>query len=249
MNPQRLVDHALGAQGGWKAVRRQTADALTLTTGHPEWLQQDYVMAHIKDVWVRQELGPWRAMLRIVPSTHGNPVVAEVRVFPVEPDDLARKAELGLDEWTGAYLGQQATVPGGGVTARTLKAVRIGKAITYATKRLPEHTWSTLWPSRPGPRPRRGGRKPVTDDMLVSVAYAYAFACQKELKAPVPFAAKHHRMTEAKVRDWLRVARERGILKKADSTRPVGALTRKGERLWKARQQKTDVQRKGGKDR
>jgi hypothetical protein len=67
--------------------------------------------------------------------------------------------------------------------------------------------------------------------------------------APVQFTAKHHHITQARARDWLHTARERGILEKADSTKPVGILTEKGEQLWKNYQARTAVQRKGGRGR
>ena len=43
--------------------------------------------------------------------------------------------------------------------------------------------------------------------------------------------AKRHRVTPTQARDWIRLARECGILEPADSTRPSGELTAKGRRL------------------
>jgi hypothetical protein len=99
--------------------------------------------------------------------------------------------------------------------------------------------------------PRRGGRQPVTDDQLVAVAVAaaYVYPRQNEFKAPVPFTATHPDISTAKAKDWLNNARGRGILAKADSTRPVGMLTEKGEQLWRNHQGRTAVQKKGGRDR
>lgn len=256
MKQQRDAEHALSGGRGWRVLNRKTADALEIPWKRPPWLMGQYVAAVIEDVWIRQDIGEWRAMLRIVPSKNGNPVVAEVRVFPQEADVTTLAVQLAPEEWTGCYLGRQARVPGGGLTARTLGAVRIGEAIRKGTADLrrrldrnPHGAWSKFWPTRPARRPRRGGRQPVTDDQLVSIAYVYCYANREAHPAPVQFTAKHHHITQARARDWLHTARERDILKKADSTRPVGELTEKGEQLWKDYQARKAVQEKGGRGR
>ena len=67
--------------------------------------------------------------------------------------------------------------------------------------------------------------------------------------------AKRCRITRTQARDWLHIARERKILEPADSTRPAGELTKKGQQLLEAIKARTGkpakaaVRKKGGRRR
>jgi hypothetical protein len=68
------------------------------------------------------ELDPqdgWTLFLR-VSNQRGHPIISEVRLFPAE----ARKRRPA--EWSGAY-GADTGIPKGGITARQLRAVRLGQ--------------------------------------------------------------------------------------------------------------------------
>lgn len=208
-----------------------------------EWhdLREDarnyYVRITVQGIWVRQDFGAWRAMLRIVPSKNGNPIVAEVRMFPREHDADRVAAGLDPDEWSGCYVGARAVVPGSGLTARILHTAKVGEAIREAVG-IMRGKFDTnpaggplegFWPSRPAARSKHGGRHRIPDEVLVNVSHTYA----EEWRSPKPVqvTAKRHRITRTQARDWIRLARERGILEPTDSTRPGGELTAKGRRL------------------
>lgn len=236
MKQQR--EHAVAAHGGERVVSFTTATKLGLEWQDlPEDARNYYVRTAVQAVWIRQELGAWRAMLRIVPSKSGNPIVAEIRIFPRESDADRVAASLDPEEWSGCYVGSRAVVPGSGLTARILKTVKVGEAIREA-KGIMRGKFDAnpaggplegFWPSRPGAGAKHGGRKPIPDEVLVSVAHTYAEAWRSP--KPVQVTATRHRIRPTQARDWVRLARERGILEPADSTRPGGELTAKGRRL------------------
>ena len=252
-------DPSLGASVGERVISYTTAQALGL-----EWaeLRDDRrhhpVRVIIREVWIRQDLGEWRAMLRIVPSKNQNPVVAEIRIFPKESDADHRAAGLRLAEWSGCYLGDKAVVPGSGLTARQVKAVKIGEAVRKGVgiirqKFTTSPTGGALlgfWPGRPASRAKHGGRRRIPDEVLVRVAATYA--AHFGAANPVQVTATTCRITRTQARDWLHIARERGLLCQADSTRPLGELTIKGQRVLEASQAKAAtraVHTKGGRPR
>lgn len=219
-----------------RVVRRETAAALNLDFQYE--LGQGYsqhVGTSTVDTWVRQDLGEWTAMMRMVPSKNGNPLVAELRVFPRESDAERRRARLAPDEWSGCYVGNKALVPGSGLSARALRGVLFAEATretrahyrtTFDSHKPPPGFELVVWPKRPASRGRRGGRRKLTDESLVRLAAVYAY-CNK--KNPVEFAAKRLGVTRSQARDWLRAARKRGLLEPAEGTRPLGELTGKGK--------------------
>ena len=88
-----------------------------------------------------------------------------------------------------------------------------------------------FWPSRPAPRVKRGGRKQIPIERLVSVAATYAAACRNAEPNPVQTTAQRHRLGK-KAANWIRLARVRLVLAQTDSTRPGGELTAWGRKLW-----------------
>lgn len=254
---KQQLEHAVPAVVGERVVSFTTASRLGL-----EWYDlrsadvRALVRVEMLDVWIRQDLGDWRAMLRIVPSKNGNPVIAEVRLFPLEPDAVRQRAPFELGEWSGCYVGARAVVPGSGLTARILKSVKLGQARTAGIgmvreKYCPGGPIEGFWPRRPAGQPKRGGRRRIPDETVVKLAAVYAR--DFENPNPVELAAKTCHITRTQARDWLHLARKRGILCPADTTRPHGELTPKGMEMLnaiKARAAtKPPVQTKGGRRR
>ncbi|MBI2015314.1 MAG: hypothetical protein HYS77_07230 [Candidatus Rokubacteria bacterium] len=79
----------------------------------------------VGDAWLEVPVTKgWIAASRLAVQA-GRLVIAEVRVFPDEDTALRREDPGG--RWSGEVLGVQADVPPGGLTARTLHAVRLGR--------------------------------------------------------------------------------------------------------------------------
>ena len=174
---KQQLEHAVPAVVGERVVSFTTASRLGL-----EWYDlrsadvRALVRVEMLDVWIRQDLGDWRAMLRIVPSKNGNPVVAEVRLFPRESDADRVLAGLEPGEWSGSYVGSRAVVPGSGLTARILHAVKVGQARTAGVGIMREKFDANpkggplegIWPRRPAAQLKRGGRRRIPDEVLVN---------------------------------------------------------------------------------
>jgi len=251
MNQQPIRDRSAHFQSRESLVRVDTAKALALT-GMP--LANDeiprWVRVETRDLWVRQDLRDWCVLVRVVRSRNGNPVVGEVRVFPAEDEFRRSEAGLGTEEWSGCYTGQAATVPKGGLTARLLKTVKLGEALRgglgamrWVTDGDPEELVDLSesfprWRLRAS-RAKRGGRLRIPDEALVKVAAVYAKSWSGGSPNPVVVTARRLKLPRARVRDWLHLARERGLLIPAETTRPHGELTGKGERLLRAMTTKT----------
>jgi hypothetical protein len=82
-------------------------------------------------------------------------------------------------------------------------------------------------PRKPAPSSvaRVPGRRPLSDDVLVEAAAAYIAARKRGSARPVPDAAKALKMTEARMRDLIYRARQRGILTPTLQGRGGGELT------------------------
>ena len=257
---KQQLEYAVPTVTGTRVVSLTTAWVLGLEFRDLwEVDRHSLVRVTIKDVWIRQDLGDWCAMLRIVPSKNGNPVVAEVRLFPREPD--ADRVATGLDpgEWSGSYVGSRAVVPGSGLTARILHAVKVGQARTagFGIMHGKSDASSTggplagFWPDRSSAQLKGGGRRRIPDEIVVTLAAVYAR--NFESSNPVVDAAKTCGISRAQARDWLHLARKRGILSAADTTRPHGDLTPKGMEMLKAIRDRAATtpaeQAKGGRGR
>jgi len=245
-----------------RVVKRQTAEALDLAYQYElsDDERHELVGVSTVDTWIQQGFDEWTAMLRIVPSRNGNPVVAEIRVFPKEPDALRRDAGLRPDEWCGCFTGIRAPVPGIGLTARLLRGVQIGEAVRDArihfremfdAGKMPPGSEIVVWDNRPASREKRAGRPRIPDAALVRLAAAYS---KKVVRNPVEVAARACRISTSRARDWIHIARKRGFLAPADGTRPWGALTPEGEQVLAAMKAKAiesaqaRVQKKGGRN-
>lgn len=227
--------YGLHARVELRTIRAATAQALgiearALRTGDAE----AHVNAEIRDTWIQQDMGEWRAVFRIVSSQNGIPVIAELRIFPKESD----KAGVNVEEWSGCYVGNRAVVPSVGITSKLLlKDVKIREAISETVSIMRQKFDADLtggplagfWPRRPAARAKRGGRAPLTDEFLARLAYTYVRALIGSY--PVRVTAKTHGIEAEQASYWICVARKRKLLTRTENTQPGGQLTEKARRV------------------
>ena len=224
----------------------------------------------VNTAWVTTHLDDhWTAALRLAPQ-NGQAVVAEVRVYPTEPDQW-------LGEWSGVLRGTDAEVPRGGLRARLLHEIRLGDLHVQGTETMvwlereverqrialqrsgeevsppvfdPDGVLGSVGFRRPRGKRRRGpgrpGRAPLE---CARIAKLYAAACARGSRRPVVDVAEKLKRDTVQVRDILHRARTLGLL-----TRPVkdgeggGTLTDKARALIApARPPKTPKTRKARK--
>jgi hypothetical protein len=186
----------------------------------------------VDNLWIERDLGGgWVAAYRIGAAS-GSPVVAEVRVFPNEPDRQP-------GEWSAEWHGVHAALPVGGLTGRVLKRVTLrtdlllGKrAIKFVhvrlggrpsrasrvTEVLREFGITKLRTPKPEPREgaARGGRPRKYDDR--ELAHIIAL-CEAE--------------QEAKHRNYLvRVARRLGKEVSSANVRDIVNSAKKRDIAW-----------------
>lgn len=135
---------ALLPSDNWKPIDKNHAIALGLTTVDlaPTHDIADIGLVLDSSVWVEIPLsGGWMAAFRLA-NQRGQPIVAELRLFPEEDDrkvvrrtallpQLTTGAIKGIirrppGEWSGEYgMAKNIKVPVGGVTARLLRTIRV----------------------------------------------------------------------------------------------------------------------------
>jgi hypothetical protein len=190
---------------------------------------QEPVWVQVENAWICAPLDAWTVAYRLVPQA-GVPVVAEVRIYPTEsprewigPDIVRLPSHLRLKyprappgEWSGTLLGIRAEVPRGGLTARTLRKVRLG-ADVFAAKGLADW-WKRLAPwgfSRdPGKRrdkQRRRGRPGQPLRFYAEVAREYVRAMQRR-EPPLRAISTLRGWKLSHTRDRVRRARVLGLL-------------------------------------
>jgi molybdenum-dependent DNA-binding transcriptional regulator ModE len=86
----------------------------------------------------------------------------------------------------------------------------------------------------------------MSDEKLVRLASDYAEAIAAGARGPVEVAAKRHRISTTKARDWIFKARERGLLTRTLWGRAGGALTDRGRTILSALKR---PQKQAGKSR
>ena len=216
----------------------------------------------VYNVWLEMPLDEhWMVAHRLVPQA-GQPVVAEVRVFPRE----ASRSKRG--EWSARLLGVRALVPAGGLTARLHRRVKLGAHLVEGVKvmawvaeeadrrRQAAHgTRRRVGPApfdadgwlgrlgfaapperrpirRSGKSPGRPGRPPAA---VARVARDYADAVNRKSRRPVADVAARRQLKSHTVRDMVRRARVLGLLSPAVPGRAGGQLTPRGRALLKKR--------------
>ena len=143
-------------------------------------------------MWVEMRLAPrWLVVFRVV-DQRGQPVIAEVRVFPaLETHDEEKKWPQPTGRWRGEY-GGKTFVPPGGLTARLLRGIRtqvfqkdLRRIMAYHAKDLALDPGVAL-SAAPPPSATRG-RKGRSDRELARIAAVYerAYFADRPLIAAV----------------------------------------------------------------
>jgi hypothetical protein len=196
-------------------------------------------------VWVVLPLdNDWDSYVRFE-AEDGHPVIAELRVLPrLDAPGVPAHRDKQADRWVTVTLGQapESAVPSGGLTARALRRVHLGRAIELAYEQLEDWLERDQRYGRPLPSkftqeavsvPRRPGRKGRDDRFYAVVAAAYVDALKRGSRQPVRAAARTLGESSggtyepAYVRDLLHVARQRGLLTRPPKGRAGGELTEK----------------------
>jgi len=177
-------------------------------------------MRWVATTWVEADLDDsWRLAIRVVPQ-NGEPVVAEVRVFPKEAD------RPGYGEWSGVLCDQSdVVVPPGGLRARTLREVRLG--VVRSTYRETVAFWRKVEEKTGEPllsdvgwdfTPAAGRRRRQPDSFYAAVAATHVEAILDGSRHPNVAAASAlaamwgREVTANQVRAWVEEARRRKLL-------------------------------------
>jgi len=206
------------------------------------------------DWWLRVDLDQhWTVAYRLAVKA-GQPIVAEMRLFPFEADSR-------MGEWSGQFLGVAAHVPGRGITASLLRQITPGNhlrqlpAIMRATM---QRSWFTYAEEqgkiirRPAPsellfskrgffgasdfqapklRGSKVGRPGRSDTFLALIAAEYTRTIAIGSQRPIKDVAREFRQPESAVRNWIYQARERRLLKGRQWGQRGGELTKRARML------------------
>jgi hypothetical protein len=200
------------------------------------------------NIWLEEPLGAAWVVAYRLSAQQGMPVVAELRVFPAESD--RPRGQVG--EWSATVLGSRARVPSGGVTARLLRAIRVGAHHRAAgqtfrmlrralAQSIPEaletQVLSDAFDRHALAGPPMPGRRGVPQAPVIYAALAatYATAIQTGHAAPARLVAERHGLDRARARKALYRARALGLLTKASQGQRGGVLTPKAKRLLRSR--------------
>lgn len=188
----------------------------------------------------------WDSYVRF-DAQSGHPVVAELRILPrTGTPGVLSHHDPHADDWLIVTQGgtPEVATPEGGLTARALRRVHLGRARELAYEQLDK--WIDRERRHPGwqrlpttftvdaiSAPRRPGRKGRDDRFYATVASAYVGALKRGSRQPVVEAAQA--LGEATggfyastyVRDLLHEARRRELLTRPPRGRAGGQLTEK----------------------
>ena len=253
---QGAVDTALRTAEGRKRVRRRLAERLGVPGDRLGPVRSGGVVTG--DVWLEVPVvRGWVAASRLAVQ-HGRLVVAEVRVFPDEETALRREDPGG--RWSGEILGIRAEVPQGGLTARTLRAVRlgehprhVGEIVRWIAKQYGPDAFKLggslaelgLAPETERPRRRREVGRP--DSFFAKLADDYVRRIQRGSAKPNAEIAAERGQDARTITGWLNEARARRLLTSPGYGRAGGCLTDYGERVLREASRTATVGEEGGK--
>ena len=165
--------------------------------------------------WLEVDFAPgWRAAYFLVPYG-GQPVVAEVRIFPA---DEYPGRDAGA--WRAQFLGVRAA-PGVKLGAERKHAVALLKLLAP--------TWPDgargFYAAPEGAASKRGQTRGRPDRFYAGLARDYVTRCSRGSRRPVADVAKRHKLAVSIVRDAIHEARARGLLSKGRQGAPGGQLT------------------------
>ena len=193
-------------------------------------------------VWLEVPIdSEWLSASRLVVED-GQLVVSEIRIFPRESG-----GHRVPGRWSADVLGTRATVPRGGLTARTVRSVRLSEHATHTRKVLAwlQRTYGDQLfqngrslgemglrpPDRVRPRPSRNTGKP--DAFYATLAGEYSEMVSRGERQPIRALAEQQDVRPATLRDWIHEARVRGLLTKGTRGRASGQLTPLAHRVLK----------------
>ena len=224
--------------GSHRPVLRRSDDLEKVGADFRDYdLPAKWVWAH--DAWLEVPLSDeWIAAYRFV-NQDGTPVVAEVRVFPMN-DGLKQRPP---GQWVAEWLGIRASVPKGGIRARLLKTLKVKgpmedfeEIASWMTKKeagSPQIARTEL--GRLGWRERRMDRraKPKSSN---DEAYFARVAREYELagKHPIKAMSERRGVPVDKVRPEVYRARELGLLTRLGQGQAGGRLTEKGLQVYRS---------------
>ncbi len=207
----------------------------------------------VQQTWLEIPIdSTWVTAIRLIPQD-GEPVVAEVRVFPNEGSKKKKKKKK-LGQWSAERVNElKLKVPLGGLTARKLREVKLGDASKVVTELI--DGWKRLYGSEIAPLAKRIGwtdiateltkpdqaREPRSDHWYASIAALQLDAIAAGSKHPNPDVADflsakwEEPVTARRVRDLMNEARKRGLAVGPGQGRTGGALTAKGQRALKVK--------------
>jgi hypothetical protein len=201
-----------------------------------------------RSLWFQMSLAPrWLVVFRVV-DQRGQPVIAEVRVFPaLETHDEEKTWPQPTGRWRGEY-GGKTFVPPGGLTARLLRGIRtqvfqkdLRRIMAYHAKDLAHGDSGVTLSAAPPPSATRG-RKGRSDRELARIARTYERAYMAG-RPSIADVAKAHRLSLSQARDAVSRARVRGLLSPASTQgKRGGLLTPLAHEILKQ-----DAKGKGGK--
>jgi hypothetical protein len=182
----------------------------------------------IREAWVEVALNPdWMVAHRLVATKHGEPVIAEIRLFPRERTKMRPPGR-----WSADVLGVDARVPAGGIPADILRHIRLGE-----TRRFHEEFRGWLQKARrtkaavpsvaatKGGKLKRGRRAKHSEEFLATLARDYVDALTTATRSPVADVARNRSLAASQVRDLLHRARHLALLTPTRSGRSGGQLT------------------------
>lgn len=178
----------------------------------------------VKEAWVEVELDGWMVAYRLVAGDFGEPILAELRVFPLETN---RDRPAGV--WSAEVLGVKAKVPSGGLPADLLRHVsvteprRFGGEFSQWLEKNRKRRARKAAQRTERSSPKRG-RPARSDRQLARVARAYVESAT-ESRSPVADVASQLRLTPAQVRNILSRARRKGLLSPTQPGRSGGQLS------------------------
>ena len=197
----------------------------------------------VDDAWVETTLGNhWTAAFRLTLSPLGQPVVAEVRVFPAEKWSGRRPGT-----WSGEFRGVHAKCPGSGITKQLLKEVSLGAPSAHVRRFLVacqahdtglptavrERFGFSFEKKTPRKTDRRRRADALPDIWFATVAKAYVEACAagRNDEPVTEQLGKKFGRSRTQIRDDVRGARTRKFLTPALKQGVQGGqLTPRGER-------------------
>lgn len=206
-----------------------------------------------QEAWVEAAVDEqWMAAYRLLPGPHDEPVIAEIRIFPLE-----RAKGRPPGRWSAEVLGIEATAPSEGISTELLRRVHVGepakvgarfakwlrdskaqKKVSWrqikqspAFEALKGVTVTGYAPSAAATGKKRGRPPLHSDEFYAKLARDYAAWVAQGSRRPTTEIARRRKWPLAKARDLIRQARQRGLLSEIGQGRVGGGLTAKAEQL------------------